>query len=174
MLSIVNPLSVVKGNKFRLVIDLRHVNNFLVRFKFKYEDLRSLSQVLEEGHWVFTWDLRSGYHHVDICVEHQTYLGFSWRFNGVPRYYTFAVLPFGLSSACFCFTKLLRPLVKRWRSMSHSSFVYFDDWFGSQPDQCSAAAAAVIQKRELNSSGFLVNEDNPIGIPCKLANGWVS
>ena len=83
-------------------------------------------------------------------------------------------LPFGLSSACFCFTKLLRPLVKRWRSMSHSSFVYLDDWFGSQPDQCSAAAAAVIQKRELNSSGFLVNEDNPIGIPCKLANGWVS
>lgn len=157
-----------------MVIDLRHVNNFLVRFKFKYEDLRSLSQVLEEGHWVFTWDLRSGYHHVDICVEHQTYLGFSWRFNGVPRYFTFAVLPFGLSSACFCFTKLLRPLVKRWRSMSHSSFVYLDDWFGSQPDQCSAAAAAVIQKRELNSSGFLVNEDNPIGIPCKLANGWVS
>ena len=111
---------------------------------------------------------------MNICVEHQTYLGFSWRFNGVPRYFTFAVLPFGLSSACFCFTKLLRPLVKRWRSMSHSSFVYFDDWFGSQPDQCSAAAAAVIQKRELNSSGFLVNEDNPIGIPCKLANGWVS
>ena len=145
-----------------------------MRFKFKYEDLRSLSQVLEEGHWDFTWDLRSGYHHVDIFVEHQTYLGFSWRFNGVPRYFTFAVLPFGLSSACFCFTNLLRPLVKRWRSMSHSSFVYLDDGFGSQPDQCSAAAAAVIQKRELNSSGFLLNEDNPIGIPCKLANGWVS
>ena len=126
----VNPLSVAKGKKLRLVIDLRDVNNFLVRFKFKYEDLRSLSQVLEEGHWFFTWDLRSGYHHVDICVEHQTYLGFSWRFNGVPRYFTFAVLPFGLSSACFCFTKLLQPLVKRWRSMSHSSFVYLDDGFG--------------------------------------------
>ena len=43
--------------------------------------------------------------------------------------------------------------------MSHSSFVYLDDRFGNQPDQCSAAAAAVIQKRELNSSGFLMNED---------------
>ena len=62
----VNPLSVAEGKKLRLVIDLRHVNNFLVRFKFKYEDLHSLSQVLEEGHWFFTWDLRSGYHHVDI------------------------------------------------------------------------------------------------------------
>ena len=79
-------------------------------FKFKYEDLCSLSQVLEEGHWVFTWDLRSGYHHVDICVEHQTSLGFSWRFNGVPRYFTFAVLPFGLSSSCFYFHEIVATL----------------------------------------------------------------
>ena len=35
----VNPLSVAKGKKLELVIDLRHVN-FLMRFKFKYEDLR--------------------------------------------------------------------------------------------------------------------------------------
>jgi len=107
----VNPLSVAKGKKLRLVIDLRHVNNFLVRLKFKYEDLHSLSHVLEEGHWFFACDIRSGYYYVDICVKHQTHLGFSWRFNGVPRYLTFAVLPFGLSSACFCFTKLLQPLV---------------------------------------------------------------
>ena len=47
---------------------------------------------------------------MDICVEHQTYLGFSWRFYGGPRYFTFAVLPFGLSSACFCFTKFVATL----------------------------------------------------------------
>ena len=50
----VNPLSVAEGKKLRLVIDLRHVYNFLVRFKFKSEDFHSLSQVLEEGHWLFT------------------------------------------------------------------------------------------------------------------------
>ena len=95
-----------------------------MRFKFEYEDLRSLSHVLEEGHWFFACDLRSGYYYVDICVEYLTYLGFSRRFNGVQRYFTFAVFPFGLSSTCFCFTKLLRPLVKRSRSMGHSSFVH--------------------------------------------------
>jgi len=121
----VNPLSVVKGKKLRFIIDFRHVNSFLVRFRFKYEDLRSLSQVLEEGHWFFTWDLKSGYHHVDICLKHQGYLGFSWQFNGMLRYFTFTVLPFGLSSACFCFTKLLRPLVRR--SMGQNSFVHLDD-----------------------------------------------
>ena len=103
----VNPLSVAEGKKLRLVIDLRHVNSFLVRFKFKYEDLRSLTQVLEEGQWFFTWDLKSGYHHVDICLEHQMYLGFSWPFSGMLRYFTFTVLPFGLSSACFLIAHVL-------------------------------------------------------------------
>lgn len=59
----VNPLTVTEGKKLRLVIDLRHVNNCLVKPKFKYDDLRSLSRVLDEGHWFFTRDLKSGYHH---------------------------------------------------------------------------------------------------------------
>jgi len=72
----VNPLSVAKGKKLCLVIDLRHVNSFLVRFRSEYEDLCSLSDILEEGHWFFTWDLKSVYRHVDICLEHQGYLSF--------------------------------------------------------------------------------------------------
>ena len=52
--------------------------------------------------------------------------------------------------------------------MSHSSFVYLDDGFGSQPDQCSAAAAAVIQKREINSSGFLMYEDKSHWDPVQI------
>ena len=46
----VNPLTVAEGKKLRLVIDLRHVNQHIFKNKFIYEDLRSLSQVIEEGH----------------------------------------------------------------------------------------------------------------------------
>ena len=148
------------------------MNSYLVIPKFKYEDLRSLSQVLDEGHWFFTWDLKSGYHHVDICYEHQKYLGFAWRSNGVYRYFTFTVLPFGLSTACFCFTKLMRPLVKRWRSMGHNSFIYLDDGFASQPDKCSAAAASVIQRKELASSGLLCNEEKSNWSPAQIGK-WL-
>ena len=88
------------------------------------------------------------------------YLGFAWPFGSGLRYFTFAVLPFGLSSACFCFTKLLPPLVKRWRSMGHNSFVYLEDGLGSQPDGTSAVAAAFTQRKELDSSGLLVNKEN--------------
>ena len=45
----VNPLTVAEGKKLRLVIDLREVNKYLVKPKFRYEDLRSLSEVFEQG-----------------------------------------------------------------------------------------------------------------------------
>ena len=115
-----------------------------MRFKFKYEDLRSLSLVLEEGHWFFACDLKSGYYYLDICLEHQTYLVFSWRLNGVPRCFASAVLPFGLSSTCFCFTKLLRPLVKRSRSMSHSSFVHLVIDLVCHLNSCSGRGTLII------------------------------
>lgn len=49
----VNPLTVVEGKKLRLVLDLRHVNHYLAKPKFKHEDLSSLSQVLEENSCFF-------------------------------------------------------------------------------------------------------------------------
>ena len=64
--------------------------------------------------YMFSFDLKSGYHHIDIAQEHQTFLGFSWRapdsINGV--FYVFTVLPFGLTSAPYVFTKVLKPLEK--------------------------------------------------------------
>ena len=107
---------------------------------------------------ISAWSIRASEH-----------LGFSWPFSGMLRYFTFTVLPFGLSSACFCFTKLLRPLVSRWRSMGHNSFIYLDDGLGSHPDKCSAAAAAMIQKKELNSAGLLVNEEKSHWHPMQVS-----
>ena len=81
---------------------------------------------------------------MDICVEHQTYFGFSWWFNGVPRYFTFAVLRFGFSSACFCFTKLLQFLVKCSRSMSRSSFVHLVIDLVRHLNSCSGRGTLII------------------------------
>ena len=41
--------------------------------------------------------------------DHQTFLGFAWKFSGDTefRYFVFTVLPFGLASAPFIFTTCL-------------------------------------------------------------------
>ena len=168
----VNPLTVAEGKKLRLVIDLREVNKYLVKPKFRYEDLRSLSEVFGQGFWFFTWDLKSGYHHVDIFHPHQQFWGFAWDFGGVTRYFTFTVLPFGLSTACFCFTKLLRPLVRRWRLLSHNCFMYLDDGISGQRDYVSARAASLIQRSDLASSGFVPNDSKSHWDPVQ-AGEWL-
>jgi len=86
--------------------------------KFKYEDLRKAMQMLELGDYVFTFDLKSGYHHVDINQQHWDYLGSSWGEGETQQYYVFCVLTFGLATACYVFSKLLRPLVKYWRGQA--------------------------------------------------------
>ena len=161
-----------RRQKLNLVIDLREVNKYFVKPKFCYEDLRSLSEVFEEGFWFFTWDLKLGYHHVHIFQPHQQYLGFVWDFDGVTRYFTFTVLPFGLSTACFCFTKLLRPLVKRWRLMSHNCFVYLDDGISGQCNFASAQAASLVHCSDLALSGFVVNKSKSCWEPVQVGE-WL-
>ena len=102
-----SPLSVVSNHegKQRLVLNLRHLNQFLRKDHFKYEDLRIAMLMLEKRDLLMKFDLKSGYHHLDIIGAHQTYLGFTWELQGKTRYYVFTVLPFGLSSVCYAFTK---------------------------------------------------------------------
>ena len=124
-----SPLSVVTSAKGRqrLVLDLRYLNQFLPDRKLRYEGLNLIPSLLQQGDYFTVFDLKSGYHHVDIHEECWAYLGFEWGDNSTRRWYVFRVLPFGLSTACYVFTKLLRPLVKRWRSMGLRCVVYIDD-----------------------------------------------
>ena len=168
----VNPLTVAIGKKLRLVIDLRHVNSCLVKPKFHYEELKSLSKVFQHDFWFATWDLQSGYHHVDIYEPHQTYLGFSWPYHGEQCFLAFTVLHFGLSTACFCFTKLLRPLLHRWRLLNFSCFWYLDDGISGHPDIVSASAASLIHQKDLDKSGLKVNLDKSNWHPRRIGE-WL-
>ena len=155
-----SPLSVVfnaKGNP-RLVLDLRYVNQFLPEHKFKYEGLSLVSSLFQCGDFFTTFDLKSGYHHVDIHQDFWPYLGFSWGHGHSKKWFTFRVLPFGLSTACYVFTKLLRPLVKRWRSMGLRCIVYIDDGIcaSNSMHQCTADTQRIVG--DLILAGFVLNE----------------
>ena len=76
----------------------------------RYEDIRTVFDLFQSGYFFFTFDLKSGYHHIEIFPDHRQYLGFSWRFDFGVKYFVFSVLPFGLSSAPYIFTKLVRAL----------------------------------------------------------------
>lgn len=60
--------------------------------------VHALQMVMKRG-FMYKFDLKSGYHQVDIHELHQKYLGLSWKFESKTRYFIFTCLPFGLSSA---------------------------------------------------------------------------
>ena len=110
---VVSPSSVAvsSSGKKSLILDLRYLNQHVWKEKFKFEDWRVFLNFLSKGGFMLSFDLKAGYHHVEIFPAHQTYLGFSWIFQGVAKYFCFTVLSFGLTSAPYILTKLLRPLV---------------------------------------------------------------
>ena len=128
---IVNPLcvSIQPNGKKRLILDLRQVNFFVKKSKIKFEDAKSFLDCLVASPctWACSFDIKSGYHHIEIFESDQQFLGFSWVFDGVTKYFKFTVLPFVLSVGPYIFSKVMRPLVKYWYFKAIRIVVYLDD-----------------------------------------------
>ena len=128
---VVNPLSVSvqPSGKLRLILDLRHVNQHIPKHSIKYEDWRTALNYFQRNSFMISFDLKSGYHHIDIQPDSQTFLGFAWKRlkDQSVSYYVFMVLPFGLSSAPYIFTKYLKVLQKHWRMKGTNIALRLDD-----------------------------------------------
>ena len=112
-LLVISPLSVSvqQTGKKRLILDLRYVNQHVYKQRVKFDHWRTAINFFGKGTYFTKFDLKTGYHHLEIFPEHQPFLGFSWTYpDGNTCYYMFSVLPFGLSSAPYIFTKLLTDL----------------------------------------------------------------
>ena len=94
---------------------------------------------------------------MDIYPPHQTYLGFAWTENEVTKYFCFTVLPFGLTSSPFIFTKLLRPLVKYWRLKGLLVVLYIDDSICISIGLNRAARNAKFVRDTLKRAGLAAN-----------------
>lgn len=83
------------GKKW-LVLDFRYVNQFTLLTKLKYEGLNNIiPHIFSKGDYFFTFDLKSGYHHVDIhgvmvpvsnVQSAATWPGFSMHTMSSPNY----------------------------------------------------------------------------------------
>ena len=166
---VVNPLSVSvqPSGKKRLMLDLRHVNKCLKKYRFKYEDWRVALSYFEKDAHMFSFDLKSGYHHIEIASEHQTFLGISWKLHQAEgfQYFVFSVLPFGLSTAPYIFTKCIRPLQKYWRLQGVKIAICLDDGLVIDNDYgiCKTLSSRI--KEDFRRVGFVANAEKSIWDP---------
>lgn len=75
---VISPLSVAenKGSgKKRLILDLSQLNFFVEKRK----DWNVAFNFFNKDCFLFKFDLKSGYHHIDICKKQISYFSFSWK-----------------------------------------------------------------------------------------------
>ena len=123
--------------------------------KVKFDDFKCFQNFLNaDFKFMFKFDLKRGYHPIDINENFQTYLGFFWKIDGK---IFFKVLPFGLNSDPFLFTKSARPLAKYWRRHLIKIACFLDDGLSVAESFSEAICNSQFVQETLQKSGFIVN-----------------
>ena len=150
----VNPLSVaVQRTKLRFILDCSHLNTFMNVPHIKYEGFETALNYFKKGTFMYSFDLKDGYHHISIHPDFKTYLGFSICLNGVTTYFQYTVGCFGLADLPRLFTKIYRPLVSHWRSISIPGIMFLDDGGFFETDRQSAVQHSDHVRKDILRSG---------------------
>ena len=150
-----------KSGKYRPVINLKALNQFLPKETFKMESLNTVRSLLRPEDFMMKIDLKDAYDVLPIYPHHRKYLRF--KFEGVT--YEFQCLPFGLASAPRAFTKLLKPLVAVIRSKGIRIVIFLDDLLIMHQDkvQCQKIFSQITHL--LSNLGFLIKQEKCSSCP---------
>jgi hypothetical protein len=141
------------SNKLRPILNLKPLNVFIQKKRFKMETLKNVKNALQTDDWIASIDLKDAYLHVPIRPSHQKYL----RFKVMGQAYQWTVLPFGLASAPRVFTKVLAPLVALARLQGINVYPYLDDWLVSDRNPRKLEKDVQFLLNLLQQFGWVVN-----------------
>lgn len=159
----VSPLSCVKKKQgtWRLITDLRSVNQGLKSAHFKNDDIRTVMQLLKENDQLITVDIKDGYHHLKVRSADRDYLGIS--FDG--KFYRWCVLPFGLSLAPYYFCKWMRCVVTYLREQALKCNSFVDDWILAASERLITDHSDMLLQT-FDELGITINESKSQLTPC--------
>ena len=110
---------------------------------------------------MFSFDLKSAYHHVVIHKNHRKFVGFSIEFQGEIRTFQFVGMPFGYKDASRILTKMVRVPLHRWRGCKINIY----DGLGVAEIKDVAVKAANLVKKDLEDLGFITSPDKCLWKP---------
>lgn len=151
----------------RFILNLRNLNIFIKAEHFKIEDIRTALNLLDKGDYMIRLDLKDAFLLVPVDSNNKKYLRFKYK----NKHYQFNALPFGLSSAPYVFTKIMKPVVNILRKRGIKLVVYIDDFLiiADSKEKCQKQADEVISL--LTFLGFILNREKSDLIPknaCKF------
>ena len=142
-----------KDGSRRPVVNLKPLNQYILKQRFKMEGVGAVRSIVQEGDWMVSVDLKDAYLSVVMAKQHRKFLRFEWE----NKLFEFNCLPFGLSSAPRIFTKLLKPVMALLRRQGTRIVIFLDDMLimDQSKEQLIAQTKEVIMILQL--LGFVVN-----------------
>ena len=145
----------------RLILNLKHLNEFVEKHHFKMETLKTALSLVKPNAFFGSLDLRQAYYSLPIHKECRKFLRFIW--DGV--IYEYSSLPNGLSTGTRIFSKLLKPMYSALRKLGHTNVAYIDDSF-LQSDTYHECVRNISDTLHLaDDLGFTVHKAKSVVIP---------
>jgi hypothetical protein len=103
------------------------------------------------------FDLKKFYHEIDIHEDHQQFFGFMYPMSdgGGPTYFVWKTLPYGYTRAPFIAREIMKPLIKRWRSLGALVVVFYDDGMLVSKDPVHLKKMAIEVQCDLLNAGLV-------------------
>lgn len=149
------------NGKNRFILNLKSLNKYITTVHFKIEDLRTTLKLISRNSFMATLDLKDAYFLVSIHPDYRKYLRFKYEGN----IYQFNVLAFGINTAPFVFTKLLKPVMSLLRSLGYMSSIYLDDICIISRNFQDCLDNILHTKDILESLGFIINVEKSCMTP---------
>ena len=143
------------GRGIRPILDLRALNKFLRKYKFRMLTHASLLRLIRPSDWFSSVDLKDAYFHISVYPPHRQYLRFA--FQGVC--YEYRVLPFGLSLSPRVFVRCTEAAIAPLRRRGIRLATYLDDWLLLARSEQEASLNTRIVTKHLSDLGFVINAE---------------
>ncbi|XP_046746413.1 uncharacterized protein LOC124411363 [Diprion similis] len=147
----------------RFILNLKELNELISAEHFKLEDRKAVINLMSEDCFMATVDLKDAYYVVPVAESDRKFL----RFRHNNQLFEFTCLPFGLTTAPYVFTKILKPVMANLRRRDFLSVIYLDDilLFGRSYEECQSNTLST--RLLLGQLGFVINEKKCQLIPSR-------
>ena len=130
----------------------------LKKMSVKLTHFPKAAEILYQGDYQVSLDLKSFCYHLMIYPPHQTFLGIAAEMpDGSRRFYQYTVLPFGLAPAAAIMTRIVKPILAHLASQGIRASVYLDDLKINAATKAQAWEHYQITKNVFRQAGFVIS-----------------
>jgi len=152
------------GVDYRMIVNLKELNKFIVYRHFKMDSPKTVTDMVTQGCFMASVDIKDAFYTVSTATEHQKFLKFRWW----DKLYQYTCMPNGLASAPRIFTKLLKPVFNILRQKGYLSSSYIDDCYlqGATYGECHDNVQETVML--LGDLGFPIHNEKSVLIPSQV------